>query len=79
MPMKRLFAIVALGTVLSVPAFDQHDPNDPNDPRAHHRIRAFDQRHSRIPVYAGAQSGLPIGPFLVETTPKKTGFAVTVC
>jgi hypothetical protein len=51
--MKKLFAIVALGTVLSAPAFAQHDPNDPNDPRAHHGIRALDQRHSRIPVYAG--------------------------
>jgi hypothetical protein len=53
MPMKKLFGIIALGTFLSAPAFAQHDPNDPNDPRAHQSIRAFDQRHSRIPLYAG--------------------------
>jgi hypothetical protein len=53
MPMKKFFAIVALGTFVSAPAFAQHDPNDPNDPGAHHGIRAFDQRHSRIPLYAG--------------------------
>jgi hypothetical protein len=53
MPMKKLFAIIALGTFVSAPAFAQHDPNDPNDPRAHHSIRAFDQRHSKIPLHAG--------------------------
>jgi hypothetical protein len=53
MSMKALLVIIALGTVFPAPAFAQHDPNDPNDPGAHQRVRAFDQRHSRIPLYAG--------------------------
>jgi hypothetical protein len=32
--MKKLFAVVALGTMLSAPPFAQHDPNDPNDSSA---------------------------------------------
>jgi hypothetical protein len=52
MAMKRLLITVALSTALAAPAFAQHDPKDPNDPRIDHRVRAFERRQSRVPVYA---------------------------
>jgi hypothetical protein len=51
--MKELLVVAALGTFIAAPAFAQHDPNDPNDPRAGHRVRAFNQQRSTIPLYAG--------------------------
>jgi hypothetical protein len=51
--MRKLLVLVALGTVVAGPSFAQHDPNDPNDPRAGHRVRAFNQQQSTIPLYAG--------------------------
>ena len=51
--MKELLVAAALGTFIAAPAFAQHDPNDPNDPRAGHRVRAFIQERSTIPLYAG--------------------------
>jgi hypothetical protein len=42
--MKKLLAIVALGTVLATPAFAQRDPNDPD---VHQRARAA--QRSTIP------------------------------
>jgi hypothetical protein len=46
--MKRLFVLVALGTVIAAPAFAQRDPN------AHHHVRASHQKQSSTaPRHAG--------------------------
>ena len=55
--MKKLLAIVVLGTVLTTPAFAQRDPNDSN---VHQRAGSAQQRSTIPPggIYYGRNNNL---------------------